>query len=603
MTKRYREFEGDDWLGRSLKIGAHKFSMVTENIVAAGGDQPFRRMGKKAKVFKLKEKSGYFALKVFFKKYAVAENAISTLQLVQYAKVPGLKVCQREMVYDTDAYNINEPGLEFAILMPWISGKAWAEIVTNREDLPERECIALAREMATVLKGLEDRGLTHADISSNNVFVEPGLSPRLELIDVEDMYGKGFFHPEEAPAGTPGYNHPPSSEESYWNPYGDRFAGAVILAEMLTWHQPGIRSQSVENSYFHKNEMCNSNHPKYETMIAALREHSKEVAALFTRAWESMKLSDCPSLGEWRSALQNVKPASTKIRAAGLAGLAKRSFLDLALESPPALQTRFVSSITCFECGARVRAITPTDHANTCSQHPDNFKPALGKDWLTQNPLLSSKLGDHTKSLLEGILGEKDPTCDECGKQIKFGMSHELTCSKHPFYVPEPKLLDPPNTRITRRSPQFHTLSNPIFDTCDECSELIWKDNDKGHKETCSKHPDYKPPSLLRLSRPSTLPNLSYDTCDECGYLIFDGDDRNHKITCSKHPDYKRPGASRFSDVSFAPIEDAETGGDDPKPNIAFGLSGSNICGECYMTIRRVGSIELGHLHRCSKRR
>src|SRR5262249_7077113 len=455
------------------------------------------------------------------------------------------------------------------------------------EELSERECLALAREMATVLKGLEDRGLTHADISSNNVIVQSGSPSRVELIDVEDMYHKGFFPPEHAPAGTPGYNHRPSSEESYWNPFGDRFAGAVILAEMLTWRQPGIRNRCAEVSYFQANEMCKPFDPKYVAMIAALREHSKEVADLFARAWNSKNLSDCPSLGEWLSALQNVKPGSKIIQAAGSAGLAKRSYLDLTFENLPALQTRFISSVTCFECGARVRAITPTDHAGSCSQHPDNFKPALGADWLLQNPLLGSKLSDHTKSLFRGILGEKDPVCDECGNQIKsdeYGLSHQPTCSKHPFYIPKPP-----------------SLPDPLFHTCEECDELIWKDNNKAHKVTCSKHPDYQTPWFYQAPESSTLLGLPYGACDECGCLIFGGDTRNHKITCSQHPDYKRPSPNKFPDVSFVPLEDAGTLGNDPGPGFAIGLGDSSVCSECYMPIRRVGIIEDGHLNWCSK--
>src|SRR5262249_16018571 len=194
MAKRYCEFESENWLGdKHLIIRGQRFSMVTEYIAAAGGDQPMGREGKKAWVFRLSGRSGDFALKVFKKKHAVADNAISTVQLRPYAKVPGLKVCQREMVSEEDADNLNEPGLAFAILMTWISGKAWKEIVAKREDLPEQKCMGLALQMATLLKGLEDRGLTHADISSSNVFIKDDSSPHLELIDVEDMYCKGFF--------------------------------------------------------------------------------------------------------------------------------------------------------------------------------------------------------------------------------------------------------------------------------------------------------------------------------------------------------------------------------------------------------------------------
>jgi len=48
-----------------------------------------------------------------------------------------------------------------------------------------------AANLCVVLKVLEDKNCAHCDICSNNVIVDPKRK-RVELIDIEDMFGPGF---------------------------------------------------------------------------------------------------------------------------------------------------------------------------------------------------------------------------------------------------------------------------------------------------------------------------------------------------------------------------------------------------------------------------
>jgi serine/threonine protein kinase len=438
MAKSYRAFDGDDYIGRALRIGGHVYSILTTDIRAVGGAMAIAYTGKKATVYKVKGDSSDFALKVFHKRFALRDNVWSTFQLLPYSKVPGLKVCKREIICDSDAYGIDEPGLAFAICMPWISGKSWEEILIRKEGLSQQQCIAIARKTASVLKGLEDRKLVHADVSSSNVFIELGSSPRVELIDVEDMYHPNFIRVSWPPDGSPGYNHPGNEGNACQNPYGDRFAGAVLLAEMLTWHQPKIRSESEESSYFHsQREMCKSDHPKYYTVVEALQAHSMAVADLFNRAWHSKGLADCPRLSEWHTALKGVKETSKQIGTDTLAGLVtSRSFLEILLESGPGSHTRLVPDFVCTECGKRVRPDTPADHALTCSEHPSYFRPALDIGSLFRDPSVRAKSLDYLQSVVGRYLSAETYTCDECGNVVKSedDRAHGITCSHHPDY-------------------------------------------------------------------------------------------------------------------------------------------------------------------------
>jgi hypothetical protein len=311
----YRKFEGDHWLHRDFRLLNQTYTVISHRVEGAGGEIAFASEGRKAVVYKLRHSRGTFhALKVFHKRFALIETLFSALQLKGYAHVAGLSVCARDVLLEDDAASVGEPGLQFAVLMPWMPGKAWAEIVAEKESLTEAQCLALARRMADVLAGLEANDLAHADISSSNVFVVVGVTPGVELIDVEDMYRSGFVVPKQMPAGTPGYNYPPCAKTGNWNAYGDRFAGAVLLAEMLTWHHSGIRAESDELSYFHMDEMCDPHARRYEVMMEAVRSHSRPAAELLRRAWSSRRLQDCPSLGEWREALAAARPSRRTTR-------------------------------------------------------------------------------------------------------------------------------------------------------------------------------------------------------------------------------------------------------------------------------------------------
>jgi hypothetical protein len=125
-------------------------------------------------------------------------------------------------------------------------------------------------------------------------------------VDVEGLYAPGLPRPEALPSGSSGYAHR-TAREGLWGPTADRFAGAVLLAEMLGWGDETVREACYGETYFDPAEMPaqgGSNPPRYRTLIAALARHyGQPVADLFERAWTSETLADCPTFGEWLVAL------------------------------------------------------------------------------------------------------------------------------------------------------------------------------------------------------------------------------------------------------------------------------------------------------------
>ena len=173
---------------------------------------------------------------------------------------------------------------------------------------------AHARDLAEMLARMEERGLAHCDLSGPNVLLpamaegSPNTPPNrsvqlpIELVDVEQMYAPGLDRPATLPAGSPGYAHR-TATAGLWEPAADRFAGAVLIAEMLGWADGRVRADAWGESYFEPGELQQDG-DRLRTLVEALRTEAGEgVSDLFLRAWTSETLADCPTFGDWLLAL------------------------------------------------------------------------------------------------------------------------------------------------------------------------------------------------------------------------------------------------------------------------------------------------------------
>jgi hypothetical protein len=108
--------------------------------------------------------------------------------------------------------------------------------------------------------------------------------------------------PQALSSGSAGYAHK-QAVGGLWGPEADRFAGAVLLAEMLGFCDEGVCQEAWGESYFDPAEM-QEDAPRYRKLVEALERHwGDSVAHLFERAWRSDTLADCPTFGEWLVAL------------------------------------------------------------------------------------------------------------------------------------------------------------------------------------------------------------------------------------------------------------------------------------------------------------
>jgi Serine/threonine protein kinase len=245
------------------------------------------------------------ALKVFKPRFRMPYLVSQAEKLAAFADLPGLQAARRRVLTRVQNPDLlqQHPDLIYAVLMPWIEGPTWFDILMDRKPLSPETSLALAHSLAQVLARMEEQGIAHCDLSAPNVML-PLLAggTGVELVDLEGLYAPGMTRPQELSSGSAGYAHRQATG-GLWGPEADRFAGAVLLAEMLGWCDPQVVQAAWGESYFAPQEMQQDT-PRYHTLVAALeRRWGSNVARLFERAWRSDSCWTAPPFGEWMVAL------------------------------------------------------------------------------------------------------------------------------------------------------------------------------------------------------------------------------------------------------------------------------------------------------------
>lgn len=265
----------------------------------------FGQQGKKAIVYQLKKDGSTWALKIFINKYKDS-SLVQTCNTLSLLDINGLEVTERECFTKSSHLHLisKYPEMEYSILMPWVSGSTWFDVIVSKTNLSKKQCKDLAKETSNVLSKLEEQGYAHCDISSGNVIVNTATG-KVSFIDVEDMYGPTLPEPKGFPLGTPGYQHKSNinNDKGQWCAEGDRFAGAILFAEMLGWHDPKIRDASADEQFFLNSELQDPSSDRYKLLKSTLSNIDLKIANYFEQAWLSKKLDECPSIKEWAEIL------------------------------------------------------------------------------------------------------------------------------------------------------------------------------------------------------------------------------------------------------------------------------------------------------------
>src|SRR5579884_1341394 len=205
------------------------------------------------------------------------------------------------------------PDLQYAIFMPWVDARSWSGLMQNKAaSAAYRPANArtLALQTARVLRYLEAHHLAHTDIAGSNIFLAPGLN-QVQLLDLEGMYYEGAIPPALPSRGSPGYRHPRLPGNGQYCLAGDRFAGAILLTEMLTWCDPVVRALIADQSesLFQPQQLQTIDNPLWQAVRTSLSAIDASLLALFDQAWASSQLSDCPEFTRWNQHLERIAAA------------------------------------------------------------------------------------------------------------------------------------------------------------------------------------------------------------------------------------------------------------------------------------------------------
>ncbi len=318
--------------GETIRIGVNRYTFTALEERGPASVFLYAEAGKDGTVYKVVDNHGKnFGLKVYYPQTRSKARILQSKKLTEISSLPGLKACNQRIISDVTEPDLVKqyPDLEYALLMPCIEGNNWSNIIAAKQPFSSSSGRLIANNLANILCNLEEHGIAHCNLSGNNVkintSVPTGSNEFISLVDFDSMFGPGFPVIDDI-YGTPGYRNRAQAEHGSWEIKTDRFAGAILLVEMLIFHDDRIRySLGDDYSYFLEEEMQLSKTNRFPLAIQVLREQGDtSTAELFTKVWHSKTLDECPSLCEWAKAITHPAAVPIELRK----NINKRSSLE-----------------------------------------------------------------------------------------------------------------------------------------------------------------------------------------------------------------------------------------------------------------------------------
>jgi tRNA A-37 threonylcarbamoyl transferase component Bud32 len=269
---------------------------------------PYASEGRRAVVYQLRNAAGEnYALKVFRKKFRNDSLLASINLLNRFATLEGMRAARRQVIAPTDNAARQCRDLQYAMLMQWVRGQTWYDVLIEARrtgtHLALPAAIHLCARFLNVMRGLEAAGIAHGDIAPGNVMVEVAAVD-VQLIDLEDIYVPGESAPEQRNTGSTGYRHHSAEQgATTWCSAGDRYAAAVLAAEMLVLAEPQLARRATDEGYFVGHCQSSDGVERYNAAQGWLKKTAPDFATLFAQAWLSDSLAQCHKLAELHAAI------------------------------------------------------------------------------------------------------------------------------------------------------------------------------------------------------------------------------------------------------------------------------------------------------------
>ena len=271
--------------------------------------------GGKGTVFRVLKKrtKEIYGLKMFRPIYRNVQILHSHTRLKLVEAYEGLLAARRRVVEPGDPVLAQYPDLEYSVLMPWVEGNRWDELLLHGKQNKQLYNVAtgvrLCTKFLTVMEGLEKSGLAHTDIAADNViFRTQTPQTDTQLLDLEDLYTPNTPAPAKQNIGKTGYQHQSYEKhgKTLWCSEGDRYASAVLAAELLVMTDPRLAVQADDSGYFAGNCRDPESQTRFDAAHKYLQSLAPDFAKVFKDSWWEEKLESCPRIGDLRSAIGKV---------------------------------------------------------------------------------------------------------------------------------------------------------------------------------------------------------------------------------------------------------------------------------------------------------
>jgi serine/threonine protein kinase len=187
--------------------------------------------------------------------------------------------------------------------MPQVEGNDWSDIAEQiREsslELSEQQRITMCMSLANSVKQLEEKGISHRDLSGGNIFIELSSST-VSLIDFDSLFHQSLRIPVATTIGSEGYIAPfvdPDDSVTSYCRFADRFALSILCVEFLLTNS--------NSKVYHDDAMFNQEHLYQRSGDSVryakthLHQNFPDALRLFEAAINSSSFKNCPSPDSW----------------------------------------------------------------------------------------------------------------------------------------------------------------------------------------------------------------------------------------------------------------------------------------------------------------
>ena len=269
----------------------------------------YAESGKEGTVYKVLKNQAVYALKVFYPEYRDIRLLENTEKLTRFKDLEGFRVAERNLIEPDEYPDLirQYPELRYSVLMPWIEGTIWGNLMLDPEpSLSAESYLQIAMALIRVVNNLEMQGLAHCDLSNNNFIITESITD-IQLVDVEGMFAPDMPRPiPDISYGTPGYRTPWIAQHGLWGPESDRFAIAILCSEILTWHNQEVRENRAGNASFFDEKEIGEESDRYKLITRYLEPLNIYLPKLLEKAWRSNEFAQCPTIFDWFEVINNM---------------------------------------------------------------------------------------------------------------------------------------------------------------------------------------------------------------------------------------------------------------------------------------------------------